>query len=143
MSAAIFLKSIFDFWIFMTNLNSAYIFLLVGGSAPPMEVLIIEIVVYLCLSLFVTFSILVIYGIYKLLTIPALGPDPKSELENGLTKRPCLALREARNGTLEVIREVATPASVRSPHHTITMRPPRGPDVGLVFIPKFEKEVLI
>ena len=84
MSAAIFLKSILDFWIFITNLDSTYIFLLVGEQTLPMEVLIIEIVVYLSLSLFVALSIWAVYGICKILNIPALGPDPKSEPENGL-----------------------------------------------------------
>ena len=40
--------------------------------------------VHLSLSLFVAVSLWAIYGIIKILNIPALGPDPKSELENGL-----------------------------------------------------------
>ena len=40
--------------------------------------------VHLSLSLFVAVSLWAIYGIIKILNIPALGPDPKSEPENGL-----------------------------------------------------------
>ena len=59
-----------------------------------MEVLITKIVVYLSLSLFVIVSLWAIYGIVKILTTPALGPDPKSEPENGLAlpediSQPC------------------------------------------------------
>ena len=84
MSAAIFLKSILDFLIFITKLDNTHIFLLVGEQTLPMEVLIIEIVVYLSLSLFVAIAIWAVYGICKILNIPALGPDPISEPENGL-----------------------------------------------------------
>ena len=59
-----------------------------------MEVLITKIVVYLSLSLFVIVSLWAIYGIVKILTTAALGPDPKSEPENGLAlpediSQPC------------------------------------------------------
>ena len=70
------------------------IFLSVDGQTVPMEVLITKIVVYLSLSLFVALSLWAIYGIFKILNIPALGPDPKSEPENGLAlpediSQPC------------------------------------------------------
>ena len=59
-----------------------------------MEILITKIVVHLSLSLFVAVSLWAIYGVIKILNIPALGPDPKSEPENGLAlpediSQPC------------------------------------------------------
>ena len=150
MSAAIFLKSNLDFWIFITNLDSTtYIFLLVGEQTLPMEVLIIEIVVYLSLSLFVAIAIWAVCGICKIFNIPALGSDPKSEPDNcralpdsALWSVHHTTVREVLKPIPEVIED-ASPASVCSPHKTVTLSTPRGPDVGLVFIPKFEKEVLI